>query len=515
MELSDELYAQQPPRGPRGLVEGGTSCSNVLHLNVETTRARITRSLNTSADAKAIERARPIIAKAVDDGRIRPNSLAALTYAPPRSAKPACCKVQRSGNYSAKIALLDGSLRTMSLGTGNDELAKDRMRVVVSDWLARGLILPTCKAATVYGPGGLDAGFRSETSRLDAERWFADKRPAPRFMQWARRPGGKRVLQCAVYLSDGSRLSSGLKTDDTEVEGPQRMRLILSHAIAVGQLPRGVKHPAWGLYGGPIPQSTKRLLTRLAGLPWAEYELQRKEAAASLGLHVKAVDWLAKQDKARPESSTAINSRRARLRKGGHRFPKRDSWHFGPVGSMLAIHPDGPIYVQLTITGSIFRWRLNARDREEAAVIMEPVRSARAQVRKVAEEWGAWELGTPASVASEARVVTACGLFATALSAVGAPDECIRLAMKPPTQVGTSSLLPAAASRKPMKQADEKRCVDELTKLIKAKARMTIPEVIRWAKEKFGVPRRRAVEDKDCCLNQAGKQGKNFRGRPR
>jgi hypothetical protein len=226
------------------------------------------------------------------------------------------------------------------------------------------------------------------------------------------------------------------------------MRLFLWHAIAEGQLPWGVKHPAWGLYGGPIPRSTKRLLTRLAGLPWAEYELQRKEAAASLGLHVKAVDWLAKQDKAQPESATAINSRRARLRKAGHRFPKRDSWHFGPVGSMLAIHPDGPIYAQLTIAGSTFRCRLKARDREEAAALMEPVRSARVQVRKAAEEWGACELGTPASVAAEARVLTACGLFATALSAVGAPNECIRLAMKPPTDVGTSSLLPVAASRK-------------------------------------------------------------------
>jgi hypothetical protein len=117
MELSDELYARQPPQGPRGLVKGGTSCSNVLHLNVETTRARVTRSLNTSEDAKAIERARPIVAKAVDEGLVRPNSLAALTYAYPRSAKPVCCKVNRgSGNYSTKIALQDGPPPRHELG---------------------------------------------------------------------------------------------------------------------------------------------------------------------------------------------------------------------------------------------------------------------------------------------------------------------------------------------------------------------------------------------------------------
>jgi hypothetical protein len=107
-------------------------------------------------------------------------------------------------------------------------------------------------------------------------------KPAPRFMQWARGPGGKPVLQCAVYLSGGSRLSNSLKTADTRVKGPQRMRLLLSHAIAEGQLPRGVKHPAWGLYGGPIPEGSKRLLRRLAALPCVEYELQRMLDALAL-----------------------------------------------------------------------------------------------------------------------------------------------------------------------------------------------------------------------------------------
>jgi hypothetical protein len=344
---------------------------------------------------------------------------------------------------------------------------------------------------------------KKERIDIKAMRQAAKGRKTLPFPQWARGPGGKPALQCAVYLSDGStarhkgsrnysRLSVSLNTSDPDVAA-QRMRLILWQAIADNRLLGGVKHPAWRLYGGPIPQSTKRLLTRLAALPWAQYELQRKEAAASLGLYVKALDRLAKQDKARPESATAIRSRRARLRKAGHRFPKCDSWHFGPVGWGLAINSGGQIYAQLTITGSTFRWRLSARDREEAAAIIGPIRSARAQVRKAAEEWGACELRTPASLAAETRLVTACGRYATALSDVGAPDECIRLAMKPPTEVGTGSLLPVAASRKAIKQVDEKKSVDELTKLIKAKARMTIPEVARWAKQNFGVPRRRAV----------------------
>jgi hypothetical protein len=365
---------------------------------------------------------------------------------------------------------------------------------------------------------------KKERIDIKAMRQAAKGRKTPPFTQWARGPGGKPALQCAVYLSDGStarhkgsrnysRFSPSLNTSDPDVAA-QRMRLILWCAIAYGRLPKGTNHRAWGLYGGPIAQSTKRLLTRLTGLPWAEYEPHRKEVAERLGYHATTIDWLTKHDKARAETPAAVKSRRARLQKRGHRFPKRDSWHFGAGGSLLAIHPGRQIYAQLMIAGSMFRWRLSARDREEAAAIIEPVRSARAQMRKAAEEWGACELGTPASVAAEARFVTACGLYATALSAVGAPDECIRLAMKPPTEVGTSSLLPVAVSRKAIKHVDEKKCVDELTKLIKAKARMTIPEVIRLAKQNFGVPRRRAVQDKNCCLNQARKQAKNFEWPP-
>ena len=51
----------------------------------------------------------------------------------------------------------------------------------------------------------------------------------------------------------------------------------------------------------------------------------------------------------------------------------------------------------------MFRWRLKAQDREGAAAILEPARSARAQLRKAAEEWGACELGKGPSIAAEAR----------------------------------------------------------------------------------------------------------------
>jgi hypothetical protein len=336
----------------------------------------------------------------------------------------------------------------------------------------------------------------AKRQRIDikAMRQAAKGRKTLPFTQWARGPGGERVLQCAVYLSDGSRFCPSLNTADTEAEGPQRMRLILWCAIAYGRLPKGTNHPAWGVYGGPIAQSTKRLLSRLTGLPWAEYEPHRKEVAERLGYHATTIDWLTKHDKARAETPAAVKSRRARLRKTGARFPKRDSWHFGPVGSMLAIHRDGPIYAQLTIAGSIFRWRLKARDRENGALIMKPVRSARGHVRKAAEEWGACELGTSASVAAAPRVVTACAEFATALTAVGAPKECSHLALQPPSEVGRASLLPVAITRKPIKRVLEPQFCHWLKKQMETHPKGR-PHPRRWyeakAKDEYGMSRKR------------------------
>jgi hypothetical protein len=94
MELSDDLYARLPAQGWRGRVKGGASSLKVLHLDIDTVRGRIRHSLNTSDDAKAIERAKAIVAKALGEGRIQQNSLATLTYATPQSAKPVCCKIQ-------------------------------------------------------------------------------------------------------------------------------------------------------------------------------------------------------------------------------------------------------------------------------------------------------------------------------------------------------------------------------------------------------------------------------------
>ena len=115
VELSDELFARRLIKGPRRRVKEGTRCSNVLHLAVHTLDGGcISDCLNTSEEAKAIERARPIVAKAVDDGRIRKNSLAALAYASTCSAKPACCIFNHSRKYLTQVMQLDGTYGCVS-----------------------------------------------------------------------------------------------------------------------------------------------------------------------------------------------------------------------------------------------------------------------------------------------------------------------------------------------------------------------------------------------------------------
>ena len=278
------------------------------------------------------------------------------------------------------------------------------------------------------------ANYQLEVARArrlgqDASKSVQDERrrlkPAPRFMQWAQGPGGKLVLQCAVYLSDESRLSYGLKTDDTEVVGPQRMRLLLWHAIAEEQLPGGLNHPAWGLYGGPIPQAIERLLRRLAALPPGEYEFQRTPAAQRLGYHARTIDWLTNQEKARQTDpvrrAQARKNARTRARRIGKRTPISKSWQFGAVGGMLAAHSDGHlIYAQLTIAGFTMRWRLTVQNRVEAESLVKPAVDARARVREAARNWRECPVGSPEAKTALAAVLDEQRRFRDGLLAAGA-----------------------------------------------------------------------------------------------
>jgi hypothetical protein len=291
-------------------------------------------------------------------------------------------------------------------------------------------------------------------------------RKAIPFTQWARGPGGKPALQCAVYLSGGStarhkgsrnysRLSASLNTSDPNVAA-QRIRLILWQAIAEGRLPSGVKHPAWGLYGGPISQSTKRLLKRLAALPWAQYELQRKTAAAVLDLHERTVDRLTNQDKARQHDpvrrARARTIARSRSRKDGKRRPISRSWHFSAVGGMLAVYSDGhPIYAQLTMAGFTLRWRLPVQNRAEAEALVKPAVEARLRVREAARDWRECLVGSREAASALEACSDAQRLYLQALRGAGAERadgwvECARLVLGPPWDAAVQSKPRRAAS---------------------------------------------------------------------
>jgi len=278
---------------------------------------------------------------------------------------------------------------------------------------------------------------KKEGIDIKAMRQAAKGRKTPRFTQWARGPGGKPVLQCAVYVTDAStarsrgsrdysRLTPSLTTSDPDVAA-QRMRLILWQAIADKRLPRGMKHPAWGLYGGPIPQTTKRLLRRLSALPWREYELRRTAAAQRLGYQPSMIDWLTNQDKARQldsvRRSRAATLARSRARKLGMRTPISRSWQFGALGGMLAVHPDGPIYAQLTIAGFTLRWRFPVQNRADGEALVKPAVDARARVREAARNWRECPAGSPEAKTALLALLRAQHRFRDALAAVGAKQS--------------------------------------------------------------------------------------------
>jgi hypothetical protein len=395
VELSDGLFARRLAKRPRHRLKGGTLSSKVLHLSVRTLDGGcISNCLNTSEEAKAIERARPIIAKAVDDRRIRPNSLVALAYTPTRSAKPVCCQFDHvSGRYLTHIMRLDGTPGIISLGTGDDELAKDRMRIVVAEWLARGIILPTGKAARIYGPGGLDAEFGSETLRLKAERWFADKC----------RSGG---LKATMYTAD-------------EVE---------------------TLHAARPRVDAQVEAEAKRL----AAVPLANYELKLATVARHLGLDRAILDLLVKHEREKRSGSSSLptssestpadhvgmgsvnrhaaSRARARARKAGKLIPIAGSaWQFKPGPKQLWFEfSPGRFTAVITIARHTYRWNLAARSAEEADRIAAPVLQTRVRVGVAAAHWRACERDTRAAAEADDNLLKVQTEYLKALVEAGA-----------------------------------------------------------------------------------------------
>jgi hypothetical protein len=397
MELSDESFAQRLAQGPRHRVKGGSPVSSkVLHLSVRTLGGgRISDCLNTSEPAKAIERARPIIAKAVGDGRIRKNSVAALAYAPTRSAKPVCCQFDLvSRKYLTKIMRLDGTSGDVSLGTGDDELAKDRMRIIVADWLTRGLISPTGKAARIYGPGGLDAEFSLPSSRLEAERWFRDK---------CRRQG----LKATMYTADGVETLHGRlpHVDAAEIEAVARRLAAVPLANFERKLANEARHRG-------LDPMILDLLVRY------ERRERSKSSVSPIGSESAPADPVGMQSVNRRAAERA----RRRARNAGKQIPMVGSaWQFKPGPKQLWYEfSPGRFTAVLTIARHTYRWDLAARSSDEADRITAPILQARKHIAVAAAHWCACERGTAAAAEADDNLLKMQNEYLKALVEAGA-----------------------------------------------------------------------------------------------
>ena len=104
-------------------------------------------------------------------------------------------------------------------GIGLQHLLTKAERTEVIDLLKTNLnALATAKQLGVNNKTVL-AVAKKERIDIKAMRQAAKGRKTLPFTQWARGLGGELVLQCAVYLSDGSRLCPSLNTANTEAEG--------------------------------------------------------------------------------------------------------------------------------------------------------------------------------------------------------------------------------------------------------------------------------------------------------
>ena len=314
----------------------------------------------------------------------------------------------------------DGRSTRVDFETADVTRAVALMRLFVRHELDNGRLRRGSRAVRHYGPDAPwkygrtspigDAKFWSEIRRLqgfsvlkyyavrEAERsrlqvplglldrlankheiFLGRRHNAPPFMSWGPGPAGKRVLESSVQLIDGW-LGRRLNSDDPELAG-QALRLLLSHAIEQGKLKRGIEHPAWIAYGGPIARATKCLLQRLTELPWGEYELKRKPTAARLGLHVTVLDFLTDHEK--PATVVAATCRRSRGRRRGKHTPMSRSWQFRRVGRMIYSQRKC-FYGRVMIGYRTFSWRLTVSNRADAEHLVEPAIEARRRVREAA-----------------------------------------------------------------------------------------------------------------------------------
>jgi hypothetical protein len=214
MVLSDRLFQRRLALGSRRHVEGGTGSERVLFLDGrrEGRGGGLCVCLNCDDEEKGFERALPIIAEAIGAGR-----LAAWVGDRCQAGKVETLRTEQPRVHWAKVAAEVRRLAALAPADCEVEIVAAAERLRQAPWL-------------------LDLFVKF--ARDQRRRWER----APRFMRWV--SARKRVLESKVDLNGRSPLTRTLNTDDREVEAPQRLRLLLWHAIAEGQLPGGFKHEA-------------------------------------------------------------------------------------------------------------------------------------------------------------------------------------------------------------------------------------------------------------------------------
>jgi hypothetical protein len=290
---------------------------------------------------------------------------------------------------------------------------------------------------------------------------WAERCPAPPYTRWDQR--GRPVLQATLKLPDGTTVRAMLNTDDRKI-AVQRMRLIVVLLVLDGRLP--ANSPAARLYGRR-PALGVAEVKRLAAMSREEYAVERKTAAARLGLSPPTLDDLTKQQP--PELPNRDRQRRHRARQRGQRIAMANFWYHRPPRGKGFYKNGRVMTARIHLARSATTWSLKFRDDDErAAAIMKPVRVAWDDVYEAAKQELGWEIGTAEHTAAVAARVGACARLASAIITAGGPKKLAEFVLKGPhEEVGTAvpqravalTAAPSAAlSATRRRQAAEKEC---------------------------------------------------------
>jgi hypothetical protein len=306
-----------------------------------------------------------------------------------------------------------------------------------------------------------------------------------------------------------------LNTNDRSI-AVQRMRLIVVLLLRDGRLP--ANSPAARLYGRRPARGVAEV-KRLAAMPGEEYAVERKPAAARLGLSPPTLDALTKQQ---PELPNRDRQRRYRARERGQRIAMANFWYHRPPRGKGFYKNGRVMTARIQIGRSATTWSLKFRDdAARAAAIMKPVRAAWDDVYESAKQELNCEIGTAEHTAAIAARVEACGRLARELHAAGGPKELVAFVMKPPQpQVGTTvppwaAAVTAAPTGKTLRQMARKGCLESLIGLLRCHdlpPQGTVPAQCEAAMREFTGLSERAFYN---CLREAERVTGNYKwGKP-